>query len=666
MGVTQVRKRSGDLVLFNQEKVVQVIWKAMQSTGEGKKRDARDIAEEVSNRLDKKFKDKIPGVEDIQDIVEQSLMDLKWNRIAKHYILYRNERSKLREQKAALIGGKIDELKLSFNAVKLLERRYLRRDEKGNITETPSDLFWRVANHVAMAEVRYGNDPKKNARRFFDMMANLHFLPSSPVLMNAGTERQLSSCYVLPIEDSLESIFSTLQQATLIQKMGGGTGFSFSRIRPRGRTVAGITSVAGGPLAFLILYGKAMEMVKQSGRRSGANMAILRVDHPDILDFVNMKLVPGRLTNFNLSVAVTDDFMSALKDDKEYDLVSPLTRKPVGKLSARMVFDSILSVAWRTGDPGLLFMDRINENNPTPSLGDIEATSACAEQPLLPHESSMQGSINLTAFIKKKEVDWKGLKEVINNSVRFLDNCIDVNNYPVEEAEAMAKTTRKIGLGVMGFADLLYRLGIPYDSKESVDLAKELSSFLTIEAEKASLELAKERGTYDAYRNSLHEKNSKPRRNSVVTAVSPTGSVSLLADVSAGIEPNWALAYTRTVAGGGELLLVNEALEEAGLAKEVLSTISKRGHIEATDKVPDDLRRVFKTAGQIDPSWHIKVQSAWQKNIEGAISKTINYPRNAGVQQLEKGMLMAWKLGCKGITVYRDGSHEEQVLVRGT
>ncbi len=666
--ITHVIKRTGRMVLFNEAKVVQVIWKAMDAEGEGTREDAEEVAELVIQKLNKDFPEKAPTVEDVQDRVEQALMESGHTAVAKGYILYRNERAKLREQKSALIGGRIDELDLDLNSVRILEKRYLLRDEDGQIAETPAELFWRVANHVALAEIKHGEEPKEWARQFHRMLANLEFLPGSPVLMNAGTKGYLASSTVIPVEDSVEGVYQAMMDAALIQKSGGGTGFSFSRLRPRGDLAAGTPGLSPGPCAFLSLFEPALAPIRQAGRRQGANMAVLRVDHPDILSYINLK-VDGRLKNFNLSVGITDTFLDALAHDAEYDIIHPKTGKPTGKLSARVVFDAITGMTWRRGDPGVLFLDRIEADNPCPHLGRIEATGPCAEQPLLPHECAIEGSINLTTCARAGKIDHDKLRRLTRLAVRFLDDAHDVNVAPVAAVERMSRRTRRIGLGVMGFADLLYALGVPYDTDEAVSIADEIGKIMREEAEAVSRELAAERGAFTAWRGSRLEKQGIKRRNSGLLGIAPTGTISLIAGVSGGIEPNYALTYTRTTAEGSELAVANplflEKAQAAEVDEETIRRITKRGRIAADDAVGADIRTVFKTAQEIDPEWHLRIQAAFQKHVDGAISKTISYPSTASVLDIERGILRAWELGCKGVTAYRDTSMDAQVLVAG-
>ncbi len=672
--ITYLVKRSGKRVLFNENKIVQAVWNAMEDKGEGTLKDAEKVKDLVVKKLNDDFPTGTPSVEDVQDRVESALLELKHTNVAKAYILYRMERAKLREQKAALIGGQIDELKLTYNSVRLLEQRYLARDENGQISETPSQLFWRVAKSVAMAELKYDNEPKNAARSFYRMLSNLEFVPSSPTIMNAGQKRkQLSSCFVIPIEDDLEKIFEAVKHAVLVQQAGGGTGFSFSRLRPKGDPVDDVNNVAAGPIAFMKVFATAMQAIKQGGHRQGANMAVLRVDHPSILDFINLKLQSGVMANFNLSVGITEEFMRALDRDEEYQLINPRTGESPGTLSARVVFDSILAVSWRCGDPGIIFLDRINEHNSCSHIGEIEATNPCAEQPLLPYQSCCEGSVNLVKCLKERdgkyELDFEKLRRIVKTSIQFLDDVIDVNHYTLDKIEYMTRGTRRIGLGVMGFADMLLLLRIPYNSDDAVELADKLGKTIRDAAEKASFELAEERGTYPYWRGSKHEQEGKRIRNSGLLGLAPTGSISIIADVSSGIEPNYAFAYTRTLSEGGSMLVINRAfktlMHDLEIPKEVLHDIAKRGTILETDPLPDDIKRVCVTAQQIAPEWHIKIQAAWQTHVDGAISKTINFPANASVKDIEDGMMLAWTLGCKGLTVYRDSSLDAQILNKG-
>ncbi|MBM3334844.1 vitamin B12-dependent ribonucleotide reductase [Candidatus Sumerlaeota bacterium] len=557
---------------------------------------------------------------------------------------------------------------LSPAACAVLERRYLRKDADGQVIETFEDMLRRVTCHAAQAEKQYGCDPQRWAERFYDMMADLRFLPNSPCFMNAGTKLgQLAACFVLPVEDSLEAIFTALKETALIHKSGGGTGFSFSRLRPSGDVVASTCGVASGPLSFLWIFDAATHEIKQGGRRRGANMGILRVDHPDILQFIQAKSEVGVLENFNLSVAVTNEIMEKACAGEDYDLVNPRTAKPSGRLNAEQVLDAIAQEAWRTGEPGLLFLDAVNEANPTPRVGQIEATNPCGEQPLLPYESCVLGSINLARMATAGGVDWRALRDTAQLAVRFLDDVIDVNHYPLAQIEHITRGNRKIGLGVMGFADLLFALGVPYDCDEALELGEKLMAEVSGAAREVSERLADERGPFPNFKRSIYDKSGAPKlRNATRTTIAPTGTLSLIAGVSSGIEPNFALAYNRKV-GDGSVTLVNPVFERVarqrgfytpGLVEDLL----KNGAIKDGEGIPEEVRRVFATALEVSPEWHVRMQAAFQKHTDNAVSKTINLPTTAGVDVVKEAFLMTWRLGCKGLTVYRDGSRPQQVL----
>jgi ribonucleoside-diphosphate reductase alpha chain len=562
------------------------------------------------------------------------------------------------------------------NAEMVLRKRYLSRDSDGEILETPSEMLWRVASNVAAAENSWGGDTAQWAIVFYNMMARKEFLPNSPTLMNAGKELgQLSACFVLPVEDSMDSIFSAVKNTALIHKSGGGTGFSFSRIRPANDTVHSTKGVSSGPISFMTVFDHATETVKQGGVRRGANMAVLRVDHPDIEEFITVKQDMGLLNNFNLSIGATDAFMNAVERGEEFPLVNPRSGDTVKTLSAKSVFSKIVDSAWASGEPGLIFIDKINEANPTPHIGQIEATNPCGEQPLLPFEACNLGSVNLSLMVRRgsnglPEVAWSRLEKTVRNAVRFLDDVIEVNKYPLQEITDMVLGNRKIGLGLMGFADLLFRLLIPYDSEKALVLAEEIMSFIEDKARQTSADLARERGAFPNFKGSLFDtRNLPPMRNATVTTIAPTGSISILAGCSSGIEPVFALAYTRKnlLDDGDELHEVvpefaRVAMERHFHSAELISRIAEKGNCSDIEEVPEDVRRVFVTSHDISPSYHVRMQAAFQKFTDNAVSKTVNLPSGATREDVAQVFRLARQLGCKGVTVYRDGSRDKQVL----
>ena len=574
---------------------------------------------------------------------------------------------------------------LKPNTEVVLQKRYLRKSLDGKLSETPRDLFWRVASAIAAEEGKYersSREPEALARDFYDLMTGWKFLPNSPTLMNAGTDLgQLSACFVLPVGDSIEEIFDAVKYAAMIHKSGGGTGFSFSRLRPKESRVGSTGGVASGPVSFLRIFNTATEQIKQGGTRRGANMGILRVDHPDILDFIRAKEKEGEFNNFNLSVGLTEAFMQAVEKDEHYDLRAPNTGEVVDRLRARDVFDLLVKKAWQSGDPGIVFLDRINRDNPTPDQGEIESTNPCGEQPLLPFEACNLGSINLACFYlpghnddadpARDGIDWAELRRVVHLSVRFLDNVIDASLFPLPRIAETVRKNRKIGLGVMGFADLLFELGVPYNSREGIALAERVMGFVQEEGHKASAELAKERGPFPAYPASTYAKAKKgPYRNATVTTIAPTGTLSIIAGCSSGVEPLFALCFTRNILDGERLVEVNPYFEAAlaatGLAShELMDSVVAKGSIQDMDFLPAKLRKVFVTAMDIEPVWHLRMQAAFQRHTDNAVSKTVNLSNTATEQDIFDIYWLAYKEGCKGVTVYRDGCKSIQVLATG-
>ncbi len=655
--IEKIKKRDGRIVDFDSTKIANAVFKAFIATKSKNGKRAEDIAKQVVELLGKRIKG-IPGVEDVQDTVEEVLIKNGYAGVAKAYILYREKRSQIRKAKEFL--GVKDELKLGVNAVRVLKRRYLLKDEDGNVIETPLQLFGRIAKAVAL-------DPESEDE-FLNMLVNLEFLPNTPTLMNAGTDLgQLSACFVIPVEDSLVSIFDAVKSMALIQQSGGGTGFSFSRLRPSGDIVKSTKGVASGPVSFMRVFDTTTDIIKQGGKRRGANMGILRADHPDIIEFITAKTKEGFLSNFNISVAVDDKFMKAVMEDGDYELINPRNREIIKKVRAKDIWNLIITMAWRTGDPGVVFIDEINRHNPTPQVGEMESTNPCGELPLLPYESCNLGSITLAKMVKNGSIDWEKIEKIINNAVRFLDNIIGVNRYPLVEIESITKANRKIGLGIMGFADMLVQLGIPYDSEDALKTGEEIMSFIREKSHAASERLAVERGAFPNFPGSMYK---KPMRNSTVTTVAPTGTISIIAGCSSGIEPLFAVSFVRNVMEGTRLLEINPyfeavAKERGFYSEELMMKIAKQGTLAGINEVPDDVKRVFVTAFDIAPEWHVRMQAAFQKYTDNAVSKTINFPNDVDIKEVEKAYMLAYELKCKGITVYRYGSKTQQVLYLG-
>ncbi|WP_400260150.1 vitamin B12-dependent ribonucleotide reductase [Candidatus Methanomassiliicoccus intestinalis] len=567
-------------------------------------------------------------------------------------------------------------MEISKNAQVVLERRYLIKDKDGKTIETVDGMFRRVAKAIAASEGMYANgqDQKQLAKTFYDMMTNLEFLPNSPTLMNAGKDLgQLSACFVLPVEDSMDSIFEAIKQAALIHKSGGGTGFSFSRLRCEGSVVNSTGGVASGPISFMKVFNVATEAVKQGGSRRGANMGILRIDHPDILKFIDCKSDNKEITNFNISVGLTEAFMKAAEKGEDYALIDPHSKETVGMLNATKVFNKIVEAAWRNGEPGIIFLDRLNRDNIVPSQGEIESTNPCGEQPLLPYESCNLGSINLTKMLKETEngyeYDWDKLEKTVKNAVHFLDNVIDVNKYPIEQIEQTTKLTRKIGLGVMGWADSLLMMRIPYNSTEAIELGEQLMQFIAEKGRQESQALAEARGTFPLFNESILPQE-QPQRNGTITTIAPTGTLSIIAECSSGVEPIFGYVFVRNIMDGTEMLEVNPVLknelEKRGLYSEALMRrIAKEGSIAHLEEIPEDLRRVFVSSHDISPEDHIRMQAAFQKYTDNAVSKTVNFSHEATIDDVAEVYKLAFRLGCKGVTIYRDGSRDEQVLNLG-
>ncbi len=669
MKIEGIQKRNGTLEEFSPAKIAQAIAKALLACG---KRDfslAERLAQKVVETLSQRIATPFPTVEEVQDVVEEVLMKEGFTEVAKAYILYREERKKLREAKWRLFGVK-DDLKLSLHAIQVLEERYLLKDGEGKVLETPGEMMRRVARAVAQVEVNYGKDEERIEQEFFALLSELLFLPNSPTLMNAGTPLgQLAACFVIPVDDSIDSIFTALKEMALIHKSGGGTGFNFSHLRPKGDRVASTGGRSSGPVSFMRIFDVATDVVKQGGKRRGANMGILRFNHPDIEEFIRAKEKPGFFEKFNLSVAVTDEEMEKVRKGDRLELINPRNGTVVRTVNARNLFESIAESAWRNGEPGMIFLDRIHRDNPTPLLGRIEATNPCGEVPLLPYEACNLGSINLARFVERGKINYPKLKEVVWKAVRFLDNVIDVNRYPLPTIERMVKGNRKIGLGVMGFADMLLELGIPYYSDQALKIAEEVMHFISLQARLASHHLAEERGVFPHYEGSMWAKKNFPVRNATLLSIAPTGSISLIASCSSSIEPLFALAFRRYILGGTELVEIHpflkEILSQYRVTEKIKERILEKGTVEGMEEIPEELRRLLLTALEIPPEFHVRMQAVFQKYVDNAVSKTVNLPKDATSQDVSQIYLLAHELQCKGITIYRYESREAQVFYLG-
>jgi ribonucleoside-diphosphate reductase alpha chain len=619
----------------------------------------------------------LPAKEQIESIVTELLAEKTSTKMQVESNPVNQAPAKQPQEKATVAAEHAD-LKLTENAMVVLEKRYLKKDSQGKVIETPEGMFRRVSQYVASAELVFDKKVKlaEWEDKFYRLMTSLEFLPNSPTLMNAGRELgQLSACFVLPIEDSTESIFDAVKYTALIHKSGGGTGFSFSRIRPKQDRVGSTGGVASGPVSFMRAFDTATDVIKQGGMRRGANMGILNVEHPDILEFISAKEDPKAFTNFNISVAISDVFMKAVEHNTDYELINPHNKEVVGHLSARDVFTKIVDMAWHTGDPGIIFIDRINQFNSTPNLGRIESTNPCGEQPLLPYESCNLGSINLSKMIKYvegvPEIDFEKLRETVKLSVRFLDDVIEVNKYPLKQIEDMTRQTRKIGLGVMGFADMLIQLKIPYNSERALSTAEKIMRFISDEATAESVSLAGMRGLFPAFKGSTYDTENGPKvRNANRTTIAPTGTLSIIAGCSSGIEPIFALSYFRHILDGAKLIEINPYFEETAkrekfYSPDIMTKLAEGQKLQKMNEAPGWVKDVFVTSHDITPECHVKIQAAFQKYTDSAVSKTVNLPNEATAEDVQKAYMLAYKLGLKGITIYRDRSRDSQVLNTG-
>jgi ribonucleoside-diphosphate reductase alpha chain len=668
MAIKKIIKRDGRVVVFDSNRIKDAIAKAFIAVELKDGEKAERITVEVVRLLGEKFREKAPSVEDAQDFVVDVLRKEGYEKVAQEYQVYRQKKIELRKLREKLDVG---EPKLTVNAMEVLRQRYLLRDENEKIVETPRELFKRVAKSIARSDAKFGGNPEQSEKIFDEMISKLEFVPNTPTLFNAGTPLgQLSACFVLPVEDSLEGIFDAAKDMAIIEKSGGGVGFDFSHLRPKGDIVMSTKGVASGPVSFMRIFDTSTEVIKAGGKRRGAMMAILRVDHPDVLEFITSKQKPDFLSNFNISVAVTDEFMKSVENDGEYWLVNPRSKEKTMRLRAREVWNLIARSAWASGDPGVVFIDEIDRHNPTPQVGRMESTNPCGEQPLLPYESCNLGSVNLARMVENGKIDWEKLKSTVRKGVHFLDNVVEANNYPLKETDRITRANRKIGLGVMGFADMLIKLGIPYDSEQALQTGEKIMKFIGEEGHKRSVELGEERGSFANFKGSIWESKYPAMRNATVTTVAPTGTISIIAGCSSGIEPIFAISFIRNVLSGTRLFETNPLFEmiakERGFySAQVLEDIARTGSVQKIAGVPDDVKRLFVTALDIDSEWHVRMQAAYQKYTDNAVSKTVNLPNDATVEDVRKIYDMAWKLKCKGVTVFRYGSKPEQVLYIG-
>lgn len=660
--LTKIIKRDGRVAAFDENKIIQAVQAVVSY-----KHEPERLTKIAITILKKGINGEIPTVEQVQDVVEQVLMAAGHYEAAKAYILYRQKHQKVREAKEIL--GVKDDVGLNTNQLKVLENRFLRHDESGRVIETPGQLFRRVAKFISEQE----KNPKKWEEEFYSVISKLEFVPGGTYFRGAGTKSAvLANCFVLPVKDQMEAIFDAVKWLALIQQAGGGTGFNFSELRPKGDYVKSSGGFATGPVSFMKVFDAATAQVMQGGYRMGANMGILDVDHPDIGEFITCKTEEGEITNFNISVGATDEFMEAVKKNKSFKLKNPRNKEEVQTVQARQLFSQMVNLAWRTGDPGMIFLDTINKDNPVlKTLGRLRATNPCGEQPLHPFDVCNLGSINLAKMITKtNKVDWQRLKKVTQIAVRFLDDGVDASRYPLEQVTKMAQANRRVGLGVMGFADMLYQMKIGYNTDEGVGLAEQVMKFINHAAVEESVKLAEEKGVFKNWQGSDYERRGIKRRNLAVTTIAPTGTISMVADCSSGIEPSFALSYVKNVIDEQGLSYVNpyfkEAVEGSNLSDEekidVYRRVANTGRCTDIEYLNQEIKRVFVTAYDITPEWHVRMQAAFQKHTENAVSKTINFPAKATMADVEKAYLLAWELKCKGITIYRSGSKDTQVL----